>query len=305
MTALPDVGSLARADESRVLKLWEGLGYYRRARNLRRGAREVVDRFGGEIPSDPQEFRSLPGVGPYSAAAVLSIAFGAPLAAVDSNVRRVLARLVALEGPAARSAGRLDALARELLLPEAPSTHNQAMMELGATLCTPRKPACPACPFGPVCRAAALGDPEAFPERTPSRKVPHVQVAIGLVFRREGRELFIDQRPYGGLLGGLWEFPGGKLEEGESVEEALARELREEFGMAVEIGDALPPVDHAYTHLKVTLHPRLCRLVRLEPSVGEGRPYRWVTVAELDAYAMPRANRRVIEELARKASGRE
>jgi A/G-specific adenine glycosylase len=295
MVAFPTVESLALAPERQVLKSWEGLGYYSRARNLHLAAREVVDRFGGRVPSDPQAFRSLPGVGPYTAAAVLSIAFGAGLPVVDGNVIRVLSRLTALRAdprraPAARA---LEELAGVLLPAGAASLHNQAMMELGALLCTPRSPACPACPLSDACRAAVSGQPEAYPPRRATPPIPHHHVALGLVF--DAGRVLIDQRPYGGLLGGLWEFPGGKVEPGESPAEALARELREELGLEVATGAPLPTVDHAYTHLKVTLHPFLCRLVAMEPRVGEGRPYRWIRPEELPDYPMPRANRKVID----------
>jgi A/G-specific adenine glycosylase len=299
MAALPTIGALAAAQVGRVLQLWEGLGYYSRARNLHRAALEVMERLGGRIPSDAERFRSLPGVGDYTAAAVLSIAFGVPLAVVDGNVRRVLCRLAGLEADPRRSAAAsaLEDLAQALLPEETPAEHNQALMELGARLCTPRSPDCQACPLADPCKARASGHPERFPLRPPRRSVPHYDVAVGIVLRR-GR-VFIDQRPYGGLLGGLWEFPGGKVETGEGPVEALARELREEFGMTAEVLETLAPVGHAYTHLKVTLHPYLCRLVEMDARAGEGRPYRWVLPGELSEYAMPRANRKVLEDLYR------
>jgi A/G-specific adenine glycosylase len=299
MASLPTVTALAAADEGLVLRLWEGLGYYSRARNFHRAARDVMERFGGRIPQDAEAFRSLPGVGDYTAAAVLSIAFGRPLAVVDGNVRRVLCRLAALAADTRRGpeASALGALALRLLPKESPAIHNQAMMELGARLCTPRSPGCRACPIAGPCRARASGDPERFPFRAPRRTVPHYDVAIGIVHDR-GR-VFIDRRPYGGMLGGLWEFPGGKVEAGEEPEDALARELREEFGMTVEAKEALPPVDHCYTHMKVTLHPFLCRLTGMDPRAGEDRPFRWVLPEEFPGYPMPRANRKVIEALFR------
>jgi A/G-specific adenine glycosylase len=248
-------------------------------------------------------WRALPGVGPYTSAAVLSIAFDHDLAVIDGNVRRVLSRLVALAADPRRAphAAALEALA-EVLLPRGTSAqHNQAMMELGALVCTPRVARCDACPLRRPCAARAHGEPEAFPPRARRRAVPHHDVAIALVFRPSG-ELLIDQRPYDGLLGGLWEFPGGKLEPGESVEQALVRELREELGLSVTLTGALPSVKHAYTHFTVTLHPRLCALRRgLDRRAAEGRACRWVQPADLSRYPMPRANRKVIEALAAQA----
>ena len=302
MEAFPDVATLAAADPERVLKLWEGLGYYGRARSLHRAARRVVEDHGGCIPATPDAFRALPGVGPYTAAAVLSLAFDHDMAVLDGNVRRVLSRLLALQQDPRRApwSGTLESLAGELLPPGTARLHNQAIMELGALVCLPRRPRCGDCPLAAACRAQASGDPAAFPPRTRRKQVPHHQVAIALVFDRQGR-VFIDRRPYDGLLGGLWEFPGGKLESGETVEQALARELQEELGMRVERTGMLPPVEHAYSHFSVTLHPRICRLISMDSRAAEQTPCRWVHPVELSQVAMPRANRKVLEHL--RASG--
>jgi len=294
LARFPSVAALAAAGEDDVLHAWEGLGYYSRARNLHRAAREVVARFGGEVPRDSAAFRRLPGVGPYTAAAVGSIAFGADLAVVDGNVRRVLGRIVALDSDprAPKAAAALETLAHALLPPGTAALHNQAVMELGAVICTPRSPACPGCPFREACRAEATGVPEAYPLRIPKKAIPHYDVALGLVFHKD--RVFIDQRPYDGLLGGLWEFPGGKVEAGESVEAALHRELREEFGMTVRALELLPQVSHAYTHFRVTLHPFLCRFLAMDAQAAEGRPWQWVEPDALHRYPMPRANRKIL-----------
>ena len=252
----------------------------------------------GEIPGEPEELAKLPGVGLYTAAAVAAIAYGRDAAVVDGNVRRVLARLVALPSdptvpPAARA---LDALARRLLPPGTAALHNQAMMELGALVCTPKNPDCPHCPFAAACRAREEGDPEAYPVRKAKRPVPHHDVAVGII--RHGGKIFIDRREKGKLLGGLWEFPGGKRRPGETVRRALSRELLEEFGLRVRVRKALPPVAHAYTHFRVTLHPFLCEFAAMEPPPG-AQPWRWVEPEELARYAMPRGNRKILDNLAK------
>lgn len=299
MTRFPEVSALAQANEREVLQLWEGLGYYRRARNLHRAARAIMQAHGGTIPADREIFRSLPGVGAYTAAAVLSIAFDTDLAVVDGNVKRVLTRLTACAGDPAKApfARAIERFAESLLPPGTAATHNQAVMELGATVCTPRNPLCTACPLGAACRGLATGRPEDFPVRGKRSQPPHHDVAVGIVLR-DG-QVFIDQRSYGGLLGGLWEFPGGKLEGGETVEQALHRELREEFGMTVEVEAPLESVRHAYTHLRVTLHPLVCRFRAMDARAGEGRPWKWIQPEELEHHPMPRANRKIIEGLGR------
>lgn len=296
--AFPTVGDLAEADQDEVLKLWEGLGYYSRARNLHRAARLVADEHGGKVPSDREAFRALPGVGPYTEAAVLSLAFNAPLAVLDGNVIRVLARIFSVEADAKAGSTRaaLQELADRLLDTAAPGRWNEAVMELGATVCTPRAPACPRCPLRDVCQAYAAGTPEAYPVTTKTQPVPHHTIAVGIIYDEDGR-LLIQRRPEDGLLGGLWEFPGGKREDGEPLEATCRREVREELGLDVDVGPPVARVEHAYSHFRITMHAFRCQHRGGEPESTSGEPVRWVRPDELDDYAFPRANRRVIEAL--------
>ena len=297
VAAFPTVEALADADLDDVLRQWEGLGYYSRARNLHKAARRVVDVFGGRFPDTYEAVCTLPGVGAYTAAAVLSIAFERPHAVLDGNVIRVLTRVFAIDAEvgSTRTRCRLQTLADALLDPTRPGDFNQAMMELGATVCTPTAPPCPRCPVRTVCRAFADGAPEAYPVKKKKAPVPHYDIAVGLVF--DGDCLLIQRRPEDKMLGGLWEFPGGKREPGEPIEEACRRELREELGIEVEIESLFGKVSHAFTHFKITLYAFRCRIRIGTPQPQDGVPMRWVPIAELADYAFPRANRRLIETL--------
>jgi A/G-specific adenine glycosylase len=292
----PTVEALAAADLDRVLVLWEGLGYYSRARNLHRAARTVVAAHGGRVPADAEAFGALPGVGPYTTAAVLSLAYGVPLAVLDGNVIRVLARVFAVpdDARAPQTRAALQRLATRLLDAERPGRWNESVMELGATVCTPRKPACPVCPLRTVCAAYAGGAPEAFPVVSARKAVPHATVAVGLITDAAGRVL-MQRRPESVMLGGLWEFPGGKVEPGETVAEACAREIREELGVEVEVGRPVAVVDHTYSHLKVTVHAFRCRLTAGTPATVTGEPMRWLAPDEMADVAVPRASRRIVE----------
>lgn len=297
--AYPTVQDLAAAPLDDVLKNWEGLGYYSRARNLHKAAQSIVTDFGGKFPRTEAEIRTLKGVGAYTSAAVLSIAFGLPLAVLDGNVMRVLTRLFAISDdikqPKTRT--RLQDLASELLDKDDAGNFNQAIMELGATICTPQNPACLLCPIQTSCLAFAQGKQKELPFAKKKEKVPHHQIAIGLVLNEQGKVL-INRRPNDGLLGGLWEFAGGKQEPNEALEETCRRELEEELGIKVEVGQKIAEVNHAYTHFKITMHAFLCRLVSGEPKSTNGEPVKWVSMEELDDYAFPKANRKVLEQLA-------
>jgi A/G-specific adenine glycosylase len=293
MSRFPTLEALAQADQQEVLAAWEGLGYYSRARNLQRAAQVVVTEHGGRLPADAQELRRLPGIGRYTAAAIASIAFGADEAALDGNIRRVLARLFDMSEPARRPPGEriLWELARQHLPPGRAGDYNQALMDLGATICLPRQPRCPDCPLKEDCRAYQLGVQEQRPVLPARPALPHYTVTAAVI-RRDGR-LLITRRPANGLLGGLWEFPGGKLQDGESLSDCLRREIREELGVDIEVGNALGIYSHAYTHFSVTLHAFACSLLSGEPRPMHASDLRWTVPAELLGYPMGKLDRQI------------
>ncbi|GBC81139.1 Adenine DNA glycosylase [bacterium HR10] len=303
----PTIEVLARASLHEVRKAWEGLGYYARARHLHEAARRIVREYGGCIPDDPAQLQTLPGCGPYTAAAVASLAFNRPVPVVDGNVRRVLCRLFALGEDPRRPAleRQLRAfVARLIAVGGGARGVNQALMDLGALICRPRAPQCARCCWNFACRARQLASPTAFP-RAASRTRPHYEIAVGVVWRdragatsRHGEgEVLIAQRREGGLLGGLWEFPGGKREPGESLRRCCAREIREEVGLRVRVGRKLMTIRHAYTHFRITMHVFECRPLDGSPRALGCQRVRWVRCRHLHRYPFPAANLRIVEAL--------
>jgi A/G-specific adenine glycosylase len=291
----PDVQTLAAADRAEVLKAWQGAGYYSRARHLHEAARELVERHGGRLPPSVEELEKLPGIGPYTARAIASLAFGAPVVPVDANVLRVVARWLREERdvrPAPVRAGLLAALEGIPPIP-GPATLGEAIMELGETVCLPRRPRCEACPVSFGCRAfRELADPAAIPRRPPPRPRPHVRAAVVALSR--GGRWYVQRRPPRGLLGGLWEFPGGKFEAGESPEQAARRELFEETGMRAGALTFLGVVRQTYSHFSVELHVH-----RGGPAPGASprNGGRWATSEEIARLPLPRATVKVLELL--------
>jgi A/G-specific adenine glycosylase len=302
LARFPDVRALASADLQDVLKLWEGLGYYARARNFQRAAARVAAEHAGRVPVHWEDFRRLPGVGDYIAAAVLSIAFDQPWAVVDGNVKRVLSRLFTIEDPVNAAAAKpvFAAAADALLDRDRPGTFNESMMELGALVCTPRAPRCERCPVAAFCRARRAGSVADYPRRLAARKVPLAAIAVGVV-AKNGRLLITRRRPEG-LLGGLWEFPGGKVRDGEAPEAACVREIREEAGLHVAVESRLARVRHAYTHLRIVMDVFRCRYVSGRVRLNGPVDFRWVRVADLDRYPFPKANHKFMP-LLREAEG--
>ncbi len=291
LDAFPTLEDLASADINDVLLVWEGMGYYARAHNLHAAAQQVVA--SGTYPSNCDELRTLPGIGPYTSRAIASIAFGQPVAAVDGNIRRVISRLFAHPGD---SAGAIQELADSLLCEARPGDYNQAMMELGSQICPSKRPQCPVCPVQSYCLAGSAGTPELYPTPKKKESIPHYDVAVA-VLRNSSGQIFIQQRASGGLLGGLWELPGGKSEPGESGLETCARELREELGVQVEVGCLVGTVKHAYSHFRITLSAYECTVTDGEPISTGGLTTTWAEPHELDKFAFPRANRRILDIL--------
>jgi A/G-specific adenine glycosylase len=300
VAAFPNVHALAAAPLDAVLKLWEGLGYYGRARNLHRAAQLVVTEHAGELPRTAQELMQLPGIGRYTAGAIASIAFGEKAPVLDGNVKRVLCRLFAIKTDPRTPATEkhLWQLAESLLPANRAGAFNEALMELGATVCTPRAPDCPHCPLAKQCQAFTQNIAEQLPVKAPRKTLPHYDVTAAVI-RKRGK-LLIAQRPAEGMLGGLWEFPGGKCHAGETLAECLRREIQEELDIEINVGEKIVIVKHAYTHFRITLHAYECRHLK-----GRIRPvgvadWRWVTLDEIDAFAFPVTDQKIIAALQQK-----
>ena len=295
----PDLAAVAAAPEQSILKAWEGLGYYSRARNLQRAAVQLVEAGTADIPADYRQLLALPGIGPYTAAAILSIAFNQPYPLLDANVERLFARLADINRPLKQGATkkRLAAMADVLLDRENPRHYNQALMELGALVCTPKKPACTTCPVQIHCRAHRADTVEFRPLPSSRQKKIDITMACGIL--RRGSEFFIQQRLPDDIWGGLWEFPGGRLEEGETPEQAAIREIREETGWQVNGLVPLTTVIHHYTRYRVTLHGFLCSLPRssTEPVLTAASQHAWVSLDQLPDYPFPAGHRQLVTTL--------
>ena len=289
-----NVESLADAPLQDLLKTWEGLGYYARVRNLHKAAQVVVGDLDGEIPADYATFRKLPGVGDYIAAAVQSIAFNAPYAVVDGNVKRVLARLFLINEPINQSASvkAFQGKADLLLDHTVPGIFNQAMMELGANVCRPQSPTCIVCPVNTVCRAFQTVRQEEFPVRQKSKPLPEYHIVAGVIHK--GDRILITQRKLEGLLGGLWEFPSGKTQAEETAEQACVRTIREETDLLVEPIEYLTRVKHSYTHFKIVMDVFHCHYQSGKVVLNEAVDYRWITVDQIDQFPFPRSNHKFI-----------
>jgi A/G-specific adenine glycosylase len=301
MKRFPDLHSLARAEEEEVLRLFEGLGYYSRARNMLRAAKMLVRERDGEFPAEKRDLEKLPGIGPYTAAAVSSMAFGRDEAAVDANVERIMARLYDVNEPLAESATKtlLRGKAESLLPPGRAGDFNQGLMDLGATVCLPRAPRCGKCPLSGRCLAFRAGTAADRPVRRRAAKISKVEIATG-VLGVNGR-FFVQKRPDGGVWAGLWEFPGGRLEPGETPREAVVREFAEETGFEVVAAEKIGVIRHSYTRYRVTMH---CFFVRApsadaQPELNAAVEYKWASVRELAGLPFPAPQR----ELVRLAAG--
>jgi len=299
ISAIPSIADLAQTPEENVLKLWEGLGYYRRARHLHQCARLLCQDFGGQLPHNPSILQRLPGIGPYVAAAIASIAYNLPVPLLDANVLRIGTRLLAWPKPTALAATRqrITAFCQEHLPLEAARSFNQGLMELGALVCTPRAPRCPDCPIAGFCQANQHQAVDAFPVRPPRPQIIHITMATGLLWH-EGRVL-VQQRHTDDVWGGLWEFPGGVVEAHETPQAAVCREFAEETALNVIRPIHLGVFRHSYMHYRVRLHAFQVHLASpphaLELRAAQAA--RWATWEEVLQLPFPAGHRKLIQWL--------
>ncbi len=289
LNAFPTVYALAQASEDSVLKQWEGLGYYTRARNLHKSARLIVEEYNGHLPEKAELLQLLPGIGKYTAGAIASIAFSEPVPVVDGNVKRVLARLFDIDKCIDEGEGEQEVWTQAALLvpAHAPGDFNQSMMELGARLCVPKQPRCPECPVAAHCVALKRGVVDKRPVKRPRKKPAQAEIVVAAI-ERNGAYL-LGKRPNEGMLAGLWEFPGGPVQPGESHQEALVRECRAETGLTLKVGGLMGSVNHAYTHLKVTITAYRCVVEKGRARAHKHVELAWVPPDAFCHYAFPKA----------------
>ncbi len=303
MARFPTLDSLARADQQEILKLWEGLGYYSRARNLHKAAQLLACKHAGELPRTRRELLRLPGIGDYTAGAILSLAYGLPEPAIDGNVRRVFSRLWDIEDridtPAAQK--KIASLARNLVeASPQPAAVNEALMELGALLCRPRNPLCHDCPLRPSCMARARGLQELRPVRAPRKQTPHFDYAAAVIWQGAPGDspFLIARRPNDGLLGGLWSLPGARcVPEDKKLQACLRRSICEKLGLAIAVNEPLTTVHHAFTHFRMTLHAFHARIHRGMPRAIDYQDWRWTTLDEAELLPFSVPDRKITDAL--------
>jgi A/G-specific adenine glycosylase len=289
----PTLQSVANEDQEKLLKMWEGLGYYSRCRNFHKAIKIVFNQYSGIVPNNWTDFRALPGVGDYTAAAVLSIAYHQPYPVIDGNVKRVMARLLGLKNLIKRNMSRMNRYLNEHISKDFPGDFNQGMMELGAGICSPKNPDCGKCPVSNFCKGFLMGSPESYPKYIKKEKTPHYEIVAGIIWRDD--KFYIQKRGEKGMLAGLWEFPGGKVEKGETLEEALQREIKEECGALPKVLKKIGTIKHAYTHFSITFHGYHCE--------ENGTPLQnkefsnWIRPDQIDDFPFPKANHKLFSLL--------
>ncbi|MBE9031574.1 A/G-specific adenine glycosylase [filamentous cyanobacterium LEGE 11480] len=297
----PDVQTLAATAQQTVLKAWEGLGYYARARNLHRASQMIVERFNGEFPNNFDDAMSLPGIGRTTAGGILSSAFNLPLPIMDGNVKRVLARLIGLTVPPAKALDQLWEISAQLVPTDNGRDFNQAFMDLGATICTPKNPACLLCPWRTSCQAYQHNQQTQLPISERKKSLPHKTIGVVMITNNQG-EILINQRPEQGLLGGLWEFPSLEVPSGRSTLNAIKKTIPQNFGIRFKLPTAIIQIEHTYTHFKATFHVYQADLdIETEThrqtanSNGAAIEQRWIKLNQLDQFPFPKSHLKMIQ----------
>jgi len=290
---LPTIESVASTDIDSLLKLWEGLGYYKRCQNFYQASKIIVEKYKGIVPSNYESFKGLPGVGDYTAGAVLSISFGIPVPAIDGNVKRVMARLYGFKHLTKYNSAIINKVISRILKNVNPSDFNQGLMELGALVCTFESPKCFKCPISKNCKAYQSGNPVDYPKKKFTRAIPHFNVVTAIIWR--GDTFYIQRRREDKMLGGLWEFPGGKVEKGETLESALLRELKEECNLNARILKKATSIEHRYSHYSITMHCYYCE--EKDDKIASITNSNWIKKNQISQYSFPKANHKIFNFL--------
>ena len=300
ISSLPDIRSVAESPLDNILKLWEGLGYYGRARNFHKACKIVIEKHGGVIPSDPLEFSKLPGVGPYICAAVMSIAFNLPIPAADGNAIRVISRLNSINTPYPKSKKRIVTFLSEHIDTIMPGYFNQAIMDLGREICTSKNPSCYICPVNKYCCSYVNDTVDKYPAKIKKVSRPHYRVAVGLIWKNN--RILISKRRESGLLGGLWEFPGGKIRPSENGSSCIVREARETLNVLVDPLALVKQIKHAYSHFSITVDAYSCMFRGGRPRALGCADFRWIHPSETRKFAFHRANHKLFDKILGTAS---
>jgi A/G-specific adenine glycosylase len=295
MREFPTLEALANAEEDRILKAWEGLGYYSRVRNLQTAVREVVEKYEGTVPETRKEISSLKGVGPYTAGAILSIAYGKPEPAVDGNVMRVLSRIFLIEEDIAKPKTRkvFEDILYDLVSKEDPSSFNQGLMELGALICTPTSPGCLLCPVREHCKANHKGVQAELPIKSKKKKQTAKEMAA-VVLWNENNEVLIEKRPETGLLARLWQFPNIETNGTAGQREKLIEVMDTEYKMDVQVGEVIQKVEHVFSHLIWNITVYKAKIAGRPDLVEETR--KWVQPDEIEQFAFPVSHQKIIQQ---------
>jgi len=302
LSRFPTLEALANTDINSLMKAWEGLGYYARAKNMQHAAKEILTNHNGIFPGSSKELIRLKGFGDYTSSIVASICFGERAPAIDGNVLRVIARIKCINAPIQnqKTKEEIKACAQGLIPLEHPGDFNEAMMELGALICKPKQPLCNVCPIADKCDAFQSGQEHKIPVKIKRPARPHYHIAVGIIHKDDC--VLIALRPEDGLLGNLWEFPGGKRKDGESLHACCEREILEETGIQVSVLEKFMSLKHAYTHFKITLHAFHCTYLSGTPEPFASQELRWVKIDDLCEFPFPKANKKLIASLQSKTT---
>ena len=292
----PTINDVAKASDEEILKYWEGLGYYQRALNLRDACITIIDNYNSVIPQKKEELLNLKGVGDYTASAITSIAFGAPHPAIDGNLKRIMSRLLSLSNFKIDSLNKIKDFLIKEMNNNRPGDFNQALMDLGRTICQPRAPKCINCPISIFCLSFKNKTTHLFPVKNKNKKIiPHYDIGVGVIWNND--KILITKRKKNQLLGGLWEFPGGKIKNNESILHCIKREAQEELGIKIKVKEFIKTVNHQYSHFKITLHAYHCQYLSGEIKCIEVDDWEWISPKSFSDYPFPKANHYIFPEI--------